>query len=209
MDSTSNICFKLVPTGQLNPNDYNPNRMTDAQLIALERAITKDGFCGVVLVNQTDKGLVIVDGEHRWRAAKKLGLKYVPCLVGRFPEEKARSLTIKLNQIHGYWKASELVSLLDSVDEPLADLGFSEQEFAAQLESAMDDLSRSPNVTHSKAEAREQNRIYVGFMLTSSQQRLLTKALNAAAKLLDDSSLSRSDALAEVLKEYVRQCKAR
>jgi len=196
--------FEMVPTKRLKPNRYNPNRMTDGQVAALERAIAMEGFCGVVLVNKTPKGLTIVDGEHRWRAAKKVGLKEVPCLIGDFSEEQAKALTIKLNQIHGNWQAAELVSLLESLDEPLADLGFSEQEFVAELEMAIDDVSKRP-VANVSGTQRKQTRAYVGFMLTPGQQRLLAKALDAAALSCKDPSMTRSEALGEVLRSYVNQ----
>lgn len=204
MDCNLTPHFEMVPTNRLKPNRYNPNRMTDGQVAALERAIAKEGFCGVVLANKTCRGLVIVDGEHRWRAAKKLGMKEVPCLIGEFLEDKARALTVKLNQIHGNWQAAELVSLLESLDEPLADLGFSEQEFAAELEMAMDDVSKKP-LANVSGNQRKQARVYVGFMLTPGQQRLLAKALDAAALSLHDPSLTRSEALGEVLSSYVNQ----
>ncbi len=203
MESDSRMRYEFVETNRLRPNGYNPNQMTDGQLAALRRTIARDGFCGVVLANETRTGLVIVDGEHRWRAARILRIASIPCLIGSFSEETARALTVKLNQIHGYWNAPELVSLLESVSEPLEDLGFSEHEFARELELAAKEVTGGGCLGEKPKSIKSRSRQYVGFMLTSKQQRLLRKALDRAAQRLDEPMLSRSDALEQVLSDYL------
>lgn len=155
--------------------------MTDRQFLALKRAIRKEGFCGVLLVNRTNKGFVIVDGEHRWRAARDLGIHEVPCVIGDFAEDQARSLTIKMNQIHGYWSAPELVSLLEELPDSLEELGFSEHEFTRELERALGDVTVGDSI-ESQLDGKNEDkgdgkRRRVGFMLTRSQERLLERAL--------------------------------
>jgi len=203
MGSDSHLRYELVKVSRLRPNGYNPNQMTDGQFAALQRTIERDGFCGIVLANQTRTGLVIVDGEHRWRAAKKLRMDAIPCLIGNFRDATAQVLTVKLNQIHGYWNAPELVSLLESISEPLADLGFSDQEFAAELELAVKEVTGGGCLPERAKSGKPSSRQYVGFMLTPKQQRLLRKALDAAADRLNEPMLSRSDALEQVLSGYL------
>jgi ParB-like chromosome segregation protein Spo0J len=204
--------FERLRVGLLKPNGYNPNRMTDGQFAALKLTIEKEGFCGVILVNSVGKRFVIVDGEHRWRAARALGLKDVPCLIGNFHENQARALTVKMNQIHGYWSAPELVSLLEELPESLAELGFSDQEFASELERALDMVGVGSKIRESVGEeapsARCREHRYTGFMLTSAQDRLLERALTRAscAESRKGKNMSRSAALEKVLRSYMRSC---
>lgn len=211
MHSNSTLRFEQIRVDQIKPNRYNPNRMTDRQFLALKRTIRTEGFCGVILVRRTRNGFVIVDGEHRWRAARDLGMKEVPCLVGDFNEAQARALTIKMNQIHGYWSAPELVSLLEELPDSLDELGFSEHEFTCELERALGDTSVGDEIeaqlTGASARKRHGGRRHVGFMLLESQQRLLERALGRASRLDSKNSLSRSDALGRVLAGYLKHHK--
>lgn len=117
----------------LSPNGYNPNKMSEAQFKALKETMIKDGFLGIVLANKAANGYIIVDGEHRWKAALEIGLDEIPCLVIKIAEDKAKALTVKLNQIHGDWDAEELINLLQDIPDPLEELGFSNYEYNEEL----------------------------------------------------------------------------
>lgn len=201
---------KQVPVSELKPNGYNPNHMSDGQLTTLKKSIHKDGFLGVILANKTAQGLVIIDGEHRWRAARELGLTIVPCFIVELQEDQAKSITIKLNQIHGSWNGEELVALLRELPDPIDELGFSEYEHKRQLEELLttdtqgrlaDNIERQLRLTtlgNSPSLAR-----YVGFLLTEEQQTLLDCALELAAKKADAGEITRSLSLEVILEEYV------
>ncbi|MCF6284915.1 MAG: ParB N-terminal domain-containing protein [Candidatus Hydrogenedentes bacterium] len=194
MHSSSKLSLENIRINQLKPNRYNPNRMTDHQFLALKRTIRKEGFCGAILVRRSKRGFVIVDGEHRWRAARDLGMEKAPCIIGDFNESQARALTIKMNQIHGYWSAPELVSLLGEIPDSLDELGFSDHEFTCELERALGDTSVGDEIAAQLAGAGPRKghggRRYVGFMLSKSQQRLLEKALKRASHLDNKDPLS-------------------
>ena len=207
--SNSTHRIELIRVARLKPNGYNPNRMTDNQFLALKRTIRKEGFCGVVLVRQTNNGFVIVDGEHRWRAARDLGMEEVPCLVGDFDAAQARALTIKMNQIHGYWSAPELVSLLEELPDSLHELGFSDHEFTCELERALGDTSVGDEIEaqFDAANPRKNHggRRYIGFMLSEGQQKLLERAVARASRSNGKDPLSRSDALGKILASYLKR----
>jgi ParB-like chromosome segregation protein Spo0J len=56
---------------------------------------------GVGALAQIGVKLRIVDGEHRWRAAREVGLAEVPCVVGDFNEKTAKLLQIGMNRLRG------------------------------------------------------------------------------------------------------------
>lgn len=105
-----------VKVNELNPNSYNPNRQNDFDFDLLIRSITEDGFTQpvVALKNNT-----IVDGEHRWRAAIKLGIDKIPVVHVEMTPEQMRIATLRHNRARG----SEDVGLSKEVMADLAKLG--------------------------------------------------------------------------------------
>ena len=90
-----------LPTDQLQPNDYNPNRMTDEEFAELVEEVRHLGrLPKPVVVREVEDGYLIVDGEHGWRAACEVGLSEIPCEVIEADDFEAMRQTYKRNQ-HG------------------------------------------------------------------------------------------------------------
>src|SRR5262245_17761569 len=92
-----------IVTDLLDPNDYNPNRMTEAEFNELFVQVTRLGRLPkpiVVRPNGKAGRYLIVDGEHGWRAAKKAGFKTIPCELIEADDFEAMRQTYKRNQ-HG------------------------------------------------------------------------------------------------------------
>jgi len=122
-----------VDTDELNPNKYNPNRQTDHDFELLLRSIMEDGFTQPVVVRKEKKGklkgqLVIVDGEHRWRAGRALDMPQIPVVITDMTDEQMRIATLRHNRARG----SEDHELMVGVFEDLRELG--------ALDHAMDSL---------------------------------------------------------------------
>jgi hypothetical protein len=64
--------YDTVHIDSIRPNDYNPNRMNDRQYAAELESIQHFGFIDPITIRETDDGLVIIDGEHRWRGVKEV-----------------------------------------------------------------------------------------------------------------------------------------
>jgi len=92
------INVEYINLDSLKPNDYNPNRQSDHDFELLLRSMEEDGFTQPVVVN---KDLVIVDGEHRWRAANTLGIKEIPIVKVNMSKEQMRISTIRHNRARG------------------------------------------------------------------------------------------------------------
>ncbi len=65
----------MVPIDQIKPYDRNP-RQNESAVDAVAESIRKYGFKGILLL---DKDGVIIYGHTRWKAAKKLGMRELPC----------------------------------------------------------------------------------------------------------------------------------
>ena len=63
---------KNVPIDSIHPNSWNPNVMKGSVYEFLKRSIKDLGFVQPVLVTRDG---TIIDGEHRWKAAKEVGQK--------------------------------------------------------------------------------------------------------------------------------------
>jgi len=97
----------------LKPNDYNPNRQSEHDFSLLCKSIDEDGFTDPVIVLRD--GLVIVDGEHRWRAARALGMSEVPCVLVNMSLAQAKIATLRHNRARGEENVELAASLLKDI----------------------------------------------------------------------------------------------
>jgi DNA modification methylase len=88
-----------VATDALDTDGDNPNEMTDEQFSLLCDRMQDNGWLGGPIITNTD-GL-IADGEHRWRAAKEIGLAEVPVKQYEITDSTRRLWRQELNKIHG------------------------------------------------------------------------------------------------------------
>ena len=85
----------------LQPNQYNPNVLSDDEFAELIAEIKHTGqIAKPIIVRLVDGEHEIVDGEHNWKAAKEAGFTKVPCEIHELDDFEARRQTYKRNQ-HG------------------------------------------------------------------------------------------------------------
>lgn len=111
------LTVEYVPIDSIKPNAYNPNRQTDQDFSLLIRSMKEDGFTQPVVVQRETRE--IVDGEHRWRAARHLGLAEVPIVLVDMTAEQMRISTLRHNRARG----SEDVELGAQLLRDLRELG--------------------------------------------------------------------------------------
>jgi hypothetical protein len=104
----------------LKPNWYNPNRQSEYEFELLCKSMKEDGFDQPILVLRKDN--MIVDGEHRWRAAQVLGMKEVPVVYTDMTPEQMMVSTLRHNRARG----SEDSELVNRVLKDLKELGAEE-----------------------------------------------------------------------------------
>jgi ParB/RepB/Spo0J family partition protein len=122
-----------VPTDSLQPNPYNPNQQSLADFDLLVKSMQEDGFTTPIAVNDgtLDPTLkdMIIDGEHRWRAAFVLKMPTVPIVYLAKDQAGMRASTIRHNRARGHHD-----QLLESlVLKDLAESGVSAEELQEGL----------------------------------------------------------------------------
>lgn len=110
-----------VPIDNVKANSYNPFGMDEKTMAKEIRSIEKDGFVGAIEVrldpDKTDC-YIIVDGEQRYNAAKKVGYKEIPIIVTDKDDLKeAKITTIKRNTLKGSVDTIKMASLINNLME--------------------------------------------------------------------------------------------
>jgi ParB-like chromosome segregation protein Spo0J len=128
--------IEYVPLGSLHPNPYNPNRQNEHDFELLLRSMEEDGFTQPILaVRITQEHLddpvfsrfaigdqVIIDGEHRWQGAAKVGYTDIPVVFTDETPEQMRISTLRHNRARG----SEDIELTAEILRDLQKLGAGE-----------------------------------------------------------------------------------
>lgn len=135
-----------IPIDSILPSKVNPNHMSDFMFKSLVEGIKKDGFLYPVIIRKEDMRLV--DGNHRWRAAKEAGLNIIKGIIIDITEPQSVRLGISLNQKKGYFDYAELRDLvINNVDTTdigtlSYDIGFTETELQRLLEQSSFDSDK-------------------------------------------------------------------
>ncbi len=110
-----------LPIESLQPNPWNVNRMDDAMQHKLCEYIRREGLVEPIVVRRMPDHYQIIGGYHRWSICKDR-LKYttIPCVVLDVDENRAKVLSINLNQMSGQPVPVLLASLLHDLNKATA-----------------------------------------------------------------------------------------
>ena len=156
----SNIEWRLA--SDLNPNDYNPNRVLSQEFKILALNIVRFGWIQPILINKNN---IIIDGFHRWKLAQdseELYKKYsgrVPCVVMDLEDREAMLLTIRMNRAKGVHEASSMAKIAKKLIEDFGmtpnnlrkELGMSAREVELLLSDTVFEIKDIENWQYSKA----------------------------------------------------------
>lgn len=122
--------------GDIIPYENNPRKNDEAVKYVAE-SIKEFGFKVPIVI---DKNNIIVAGHTRYKAAKKLKLKEVPCIIADdLTEEQVKAYRLADNKVaeQAVWDfdllAEELVDIVD-IDMELFGFDFTEEEPAEAVE---------------------------------------------------------------------------
>ena len=123
-----------LPLGEVHPYKNNP-RKNDGAVAAVAESIKQYGFL-VPLVISADHE--IITGHTRFKAAKKLGLSSVPCVIAdELTEEQIKAFRLVDNKVGelAEWDVDLLPLELADIAQDLSPFGFetiSEDEFGEE-----------------------------------------------------------------------------
>ena len=133
MDRKKEIVYKDV--NELIPYENNA-RINDKAVDVVANSIKEFNFQQPILI---DKNNVIIAGHTRQKAAQKLGITKVPCIVADdLTEEQIKAFRIADNSSAqvAEWDMDKLMKELDSIDYDMSEFGLAEQ--MKELETIID-----------------------------------------------------------------------
>lgn len=132
----------------LQPNTWNPNKMNAFMYSKELQSIKDHGFIDPLTVRRLAADRYeIIDGEHRWRAARDLSYERVPCYVIDVDEVDAKKLTILLNELRGQAQPAELGALLkDLMTDGTVESLLEELPFTPEFVQGLVDLPPLPGL---------------------------------------------------------------
>lgn len=140
------------------PYQNNPRHNDDA-VDAVAASIAEFGFQQPIVV---DKDHVIVVGHTRLKAAKKLGLKYVPVVIADLSEEQANAYRLADNKTGelATWDFDALKIELDNLSMDMEQFGF---EFEIEEMDFTEEKEEKPEIEFTEVLGEEHNYIVLYF----------------------------------------------
>ena len=140
-----------IEVGKLMPYWHNP-RNNDGTVEKLIKSIKKYGFNVPLVVN---KDMVLITGHARLKAAKKMGLATVPCVMVDLTEEQAKKYRIADNKIQESteWNDDALFKELREIGDPMdiIDMGFSAEDVKNIIGDIESLVEEATNITIEEA----------------------------------------------------------
>lgn len=187
--------IRNVAISSIVENSWNPNRVPDEMMRALEESIVEYGFVQPLVVRPKGEAFEVIDGAHRLRALKKIGFREIECVIVDDTDEDAKMRTVLMDRLRGSFdheKLAELVASLEADEESIRrSLAYSEEQFE-EIKSLLD--SGGPE----EFEVPEEE-LYelMDFYLPPGDADTVRAALRAAGEK------ERAPALVKIAKEYL------
>ena len=87
-----------IPIDKIIPNIYQPRiKFDDKSITDLANSIKLHGIIQPLIVRKLGEGYEIIDGERRYKAAKKIGLLTIPSIVLNIDDKTSAELTLTEN----------------------------------------------------------------------------------------------------------------
>jgi ParB-like chromosome segregation protein Spo0J len=202
------LSVREIPTGNLDANPWNPNRLSPAMRHKLKVYIKREGLVEPLVVRpKADGRFEILGGYHRWLIAQELGYTTVPCsVVEQLDDRRAKILSINLNEMKG----ESVPALLARVIHDL-ELELSLDDLETQLPYTLpelkdlDKLLQIPDGLEAQldeeiAKAEKERPIVLSFVVDDSGP--VENAL-ARAAVLGPGRMTRGQALLHICRAYL------
>lgn len=133
------MTIRIISIADLKPYDNNPRFNSEAVDVVAE-SIKEFGFKVPIII---DKNYVIVAGHTRLKAATKLGLDSVPCVIADdLNDEQLKAFRLVDNKTHEFatWDQDKLLLELESLSMDMIRFGFEDLELAMEKQVYDDDF---------------------------------------------------------------------
>lgn len=117
----SSLVVRDISVEALSPNSKNVNEMDAETFERLVIEIREVGFISPVQVVPSVEAnkFVILGGEHRWKAAKQLGMTHIPCTIlsdAKWSDQDLFDLvTFRLNSLHGKVNPEKFIPMYEKM----------------------------------------------------------------------------------------------
>ncbi len=186
-----------IPIDNLVPNPWNPNKQTDFMFDHELHSIKKFGFIDPVTARRLKgSSFEIIDGEHRWRAAKQLGFKEISINnLGKVEDADAEQLTLILNELKGTADRDLVAELLQRIkkhvplEEMIKNLPMAESEMHSLLANAEIDWERvKPTLPTAPPEkpSKQEDGANISHSVSQAVFKAFEKAMDKIAKKTGD-----------------------
>lgn len=131
-----------LPIEAIQPVDWNPNVEDVATFNELVENIRANGFNEPLIVCpiESDGMYEIISGEHRWKAAKIIGLPEVLAIVRpEWDEDMRKAQNMRMNMLHGRLDAQKFAKLWNGLE---AKYGYAGAQKLIGMESKEKELAR-------------------------------------------------------------------
>lgn len=226
--------IKRIDINNLVPASFNPNKMPKDNFNKLSERIKEQGFKDPISVVPLDNGKYrIIEGEHRWKAARYLDYKEVPCFIqDGWDEDKQRFEIVKSNVLRGKIDVVEFTKLVNSLHKKYNNdviremMGFQDEkefenfykdvkkslppEMRDELEKAKDEIKTIDDLSivlnrlfNEYGETLESGFMIIDYGGKDSIWIRADKELWNAAKLLADNVYKNKQNLSQVMRELI------
>lgn len=84
-----------VDINEMKPNVNQPRKnFNEEKIEELAQSIELHGIIQPIMIRKAQQGYEIIAGERRWRAARRAGLKQVPCIIRELDEQQNMMVAI-------------------------------------------------------------------------------------------------------------------
>ncbi len=164
--STSDLAGMAAP--------YNPRKISDHDLAALQRSLRFFGTVEPIVVNRRSGH--IVGGHQRVKAAEAEGIETLPVVYVDLDDPSEKQLNLALNRISGEFDMEKLAELLKDLEAQGADLdltGFTTVEIDELLRGGVDEPAEGLTDPDSIPEPPDDPKTQPGDLIVLGRHRLL------------------------------------
>ena len=149
--------IQTIKISELFPNPWNTNTVAPDNQAKIEASIKRYGmFKPLICRTLLDGRLQIVGGEHRWEAAKAIGIKEVPIVnLGKIDDKRAKEISLIDNSRYGTDDSLKLSEVLKELGDVTEVMPISNKELEEIFAATTIDLDALDKVEEADEEAEE------------------------------------------------------